>query len=212
MRAYLITAAWLAALATSASAQDVDRAAALGVPDMGSARSLSLEGKVLDIVGIESATAGKATPLEDAAKVLARQNTALTVRTDGLELRVAMPGDILFAFDRADIRPEAESTLAALAKMIAATNPATIVVEGHTDAKGSDTYNDALSQQRAAAVVDWLVIREGQPRSLFTARGLGETQPVAPNIKADGSDDPDGRQKNRRVEFVFPNVGGSDGG
>ncbi|WP_353682383.1 OmpA family protein [Mesorhizobium sp.] len=82
----------------------------------------------------------------------------------------------------------------------------------HRCEEGSDAYNQALSEQRAAAVIDWLVAEAGQPHALFTARGLGEQEPVAPNLKADGSDDPDGRQMNRRVEFVFPNAGRSGGG
>ncbi|SDI51654.1 Outer membrane protein OmpA [Mesorhizobium muleiense] len=212
MRAHMIGVLWIASLTAAVQAQDIDPVAALGEPDMGSARALAIDGKVLAIAGIGSATTGAAQTLKDAADALARQNAALTVRVDGLDLRVAMPGDVLFAFDRSDIRPEAEPTLTALAQMIAASQPAAIVVEGHTDAKGRDAYNQALSEQRAGAVIDWLVTEAGQPRALFTARGLGEKEPVAPNLKADGSDDPDGRQMNRRVEFVFTNAGRSGGG
>jgi outer membrane protein OmpA-like peptidoglycan-associated protein len=212
MRAHMIGVLWIASLTAAVQAQDIDPVAALGEPDMGSARALAIDGKVLAIAGIGSATTGAAQTLKDAADALARQNAALTVRADGLDLRVTMPGDVLFAFDRSDIRPEAEPTLTALAQMIAASQPAAIVVEGHTDAKGRDAYNQALSEQRAGAVIDWLVTEAGQPRALFTARGLGEKEPVAANLKADGSDDPDGLQMNRRVEFVFPNAGRSGGG
>ncbi|SFU23031.1 OmpA family protein [Mesorhizobium sp. YR577] len=212
MRTQLIGVLWTAALTVAAHAQDIDPVATLGVPDMGSARALAIDGKVLDISGIGSATTVGALALKDAADVLARQNTTLTVRADGRDLRVAMQGDILFAFDRFDVQPAAEPTLTALAQMIAASKAEAIVVEGHTDAKGSDTYNQALSQQRAAAVIDWLVAKAEQPRERFTARGLGEKEPVAPNLKADGSDDPEGRQMNRRVEFVFPNTRSLGGG
>lgn len=212
MRRHTIGVFWFAALTAAVHAQDIDPAADLGVPDMGSARALPLKGKVLDITGIGSVMTGASQKLKDAAEALARQNSALTVRSDGLDLRVAMPGDILFAFDQSDIRPEAEPTLTALAQMIATSQPTAIVVEGHTDAKGSDAYNQELSQRRAAAVIDWLAAKGGQPRSLFTARGLGEKEPIAPNLRADGSDDPGGRQLNRRVEFVFPDAHRPSGG
>jgi outer membrane protein OmpA-like peptidoglycan-associated protein len=75
-------------------------------------------------------------------------------------------------------------------------------IEGHTDGKGAAAYNQKLSERRAAAVQKWLAEREGL-RVKFATRGFGATKPVAPNAKPDGSDDPDGRQKNRRVEIVF---------
>jgi outer membrane protein OmpA-like peptidoglycan-associated protein len=75
-------------------------------------------------------------------------------------------------------------------------------VEGHTDAKGSDEYNQALSERRAASVRTWFVQAAKLPAKSVTAVGFGERQPVADNEKPDGSDDPEGRQKNRRVEVV----------
>ncbi len=77
-----------------------------------------------------------------------------------------------------------------------------VTIEGHTDAKGSETYNQKLSERRAESVKNWLVAREGLRDVSFTTRGLGATKPVAPNRKPDGNDDPKGRQKNRRVEIV----------
>jgi outer membrane protein OmpA-like peptidoglycan-associated protein len=75
-------------------------------------------------------------------------------------------------------------------------------VEGHTDAKGAEQYNQELSVRRATSVRDWLVRSAGLRAGSVTAVGFGETRPVAPNAKADGSDDPEGRQRNRRVEIV----------
>ena len=77
-----------------------------------------------------------------------------------------------------------------------------VTIEGHTDAKGSETYNQKLSERRAESVKNWLVAREGLRDVSFTTRGLGATKPVASNRKPDGNDDPEGRQKNRRVEIV----------
>jgi photosystem I P700 chlorophyll a apoprotein A2 len=79
-------------------------------------------------------------------------------------------------------------------------HPAT--VEGHTDAKGPDDYNQTLSEKRARTVKDWLVARGAMPADA-RIQGWGERHPVAPNARPDGSDDPQGRQKNRRVAVVL---------
>jgi outer membrane protein OmpA-like peptidoglycan-associated protein len=108
--------------------------------------------------------------------------------------------DVLFAFDRSDIRPSAERILREVAKSIEQRyRNADIQVDGHTDAKGSPQYNQGLSERRANAVADWLADHEGIDRSRMKVQGYGETQPVAPNTKPDGSDNPAGRKKNRRV-------------
>jgi outer membrane protein OmpA-like peptidoglycan-associated protein len=75
-------------------------------------------------------------------------------------------------------------------------------IEGHTDSKGSDAYNQRLSERRANAVTDWLVNREGLKNVRFETCGFGAKKSVAPNTKSDGSDDPEGRQKNRRVKII----------
>lgn len=75
-----------------------------------------------------------------------------------------------------------------------------IEIGSHTDSRGSDPYNQRLSQQRAQSVVDYLVAK-GIPRKRLVAKGYGEIQPIAPNNNKDGSDNPEGRQMNRRTEF-----------
>ena len=77
-----------------------------------------------------------------------------------------------------------------------------VSIEGHTDGKGSDTYNQNLSERRAESVRHWFTAIEKLNRVGFETKGWGARKPVAPNQKPDGSDDPDGRQKNRRVEIV----------
>ena len=121
----------------------------------------------------------------------------------GQELRFELTADLLFDFDKADLRPEAEALLRdVLAQIKAKLKRPLIRIEGHTDAKGSDEYNDVLSQRRAASVKAWLVTAGHVPAKSVTTAGLGEHSPVAPNEKPDGTDDPAGRQKNRRVEIV----------
>ena len=75
-------------------------------------------------------------------------------------------------------------------------------VECYTDSKGNAAYNARLSEQRAASVKEWLVSREGLNIAMTTL-GFGSANPVAPNAKPDGSDDPAARQRNRRVEIVI---------
>src|SRR5215475_12425646 len=75
-------------------------------------------------------------------------------------------------------------------------------IEGHTDAIGSDAYNFRLSEARAITVREWLAAR-GMVPATTPIKGYGKTNPIAPNFTIDGGDNPEGRQKNRRVEVVF---------
>jgi len=80
----------------------------------------------------------------------------------------------------------------------------------HTDSKGADDYNLKLSQKRADAVLQYL-IEKGIVKERMTAKGYGESQPIAPNTNKDGSDNPEGRSLNRRTEIkiigkIDPNV------
>ena len=117
------------------------------------------------------------------------------------ERRLSVGADALFAFDQWTLTPEAEETLVVVLPEIEKAGKHPVSIEGHTDAKGTDAYNDTLSEKRAATVKQWLVAHKAVPESTKVV-GYGERKPVAPNTKPDGSDDPDGRQKNRRVEVV----------
>jgi outer membrane protein OmpA-like peptidoglycan-associated protein len=116
--------------------------------------------------------------------------------------RFLVGADALFEFDQATLTPDAEETLTALVPLLAKAGKHPVSVEGHTDAKGSDAYNQTLSEKRASAVKDWLVAHKAVPAGA-TTKGWGKRRPVAPNAHPDGSDDPAGRQKNRRVEVVL---------
>ena len=110
---------------------------------------------------------------------------------------------MLFDFDEAAIRPSAKPILAKLARLIESENPPAIAIEGHTDSKGEDAYNNRLSLARAQAVRDFLKDVHRVPGDIMQAEGLGENRPTAPNANPDGSDNEEGRQKNRRVEVVL---------
>lgn len=131
--------------------------------------------------------------------------TELNARRSDGTIVVDLPADVLFDFDKAVIRPDAEPALDKAAEVLKSYPTAKVTVSGHTDAKGDDAYNEALSMRRAKAVADRLAGPGG--RSLV-AEGFGEKQPIAPNARADGRDDPQGRQKNRRVEIrITPDAG-----
>ncbi len=127
---------------------------------------------------------------------------AVRATATGCERRVSVVGDALFDFDKSNLRPDAEETLAAAGPEIAKLGGKPTRIEGHTDAIGSDAYNMKLSEARATAVRDWLAARTIVPAAT-PIKGYGKTNPIAPNKTSDGRDDPEGRQKNRRVEVVF---------
>ena len=118
------------------------------------------------------------------------------------EIYVPLPADTLFDFDKAEVLPGAEANLSTLAELIGKTEGPVRLV-GHTDAKGDDAYNQALSERRAAAVQAWLQAH-GVADGRLQAQGRGASEPVAPNQRPDGRDNPDGRAKNRRVEAIIP--------
>lgn len=103
---------------------------------------------------------------------------------------VTLSGDILFGFDRAEIRASALPTLRRLAALIAAKAPGSVVIEGHTDWMGSDLYNLELSRRRADSVRAHLIERLGADPAPLRTAGFG-------------ADDPAGRQLNRRVEVIL---------
>jgi outer membrane protein OmpA-like peptidoglycan-associated protein len=126
----------------------------------------------------------------------------LQVKETATEVRIELAADVLFDFDKATLLPKAEDTLKKAAEFIRQRAVGVVRIEGHTDAKGIDAYNQRLSERRAESVQTWFA-GNGLARVRFSSRGFGKTRPVAPNTKPDGADDPEGRQKNRRVEIVI---------
>lgn len=105
---------------------------------------------------------------------------------------------VLFDFDKSDIRADAAKVLDALAGALKDIESDGMEIGGHTDAKGSDDYNQSLSARRADAVVE--ALRQRGAAADASAKGYGESLPVAPN-EIGGQDNPGGRQLNRRVEI-----------
>lgn len=127
---------------------------------------------------------------------------ALDAETIDSDTLLALPGDVLFAFDEAVVTAAGRDTLADVAELIGLEAPPAVRVEGHTDSVGSPDYNQGLSERRARAAAQVLV-EQGIDVSLLEVTGFGQERPVASNTHPDGSDDPEGRQRNRRVEVIL---------
>jgi len=129
-----------------------------------------------------------------------------TIRLDAIYINT-LPKDpiiiknIYYDFDDWKLTENSKIVIDTTLLKILTTNPRIIVELGsHTDSKGEDNYNFNLSQKRAESVVKYL-ISKGIEKERLIAKGYGETKPIAKNENADGSDNPEGRQMNRRTEF-----------
>ncbi len=112
---------------------------------------------------------------------------------------IRLDASVLFDFDSDQLRPEADAIIDEVAEVLISTEQS-LQVHGHTDSIGSDDYNQDLSERRAQSFTDALTERGVDTE--IESLGFGESRPVADNTKADGSDDPAGRQLNRRIEIV----------
>lgn len=150
--------------------------------------------------------AGYIVPLDDGIRPLVPSIEEVGTgvrRTEGIEeLLVTLDADVFFAFDSAEVLPDALETL----ERVAGELTGTVSVVGHTDSIGSDAFNDDLSLRRARAVVAVLAERVG-PDVTLVPEGRGEREPVAPNTTDDGEDYPEGRAVNRRVELRYADAG-----
>lgn len=117
----------------------------------------------------------------------------------------AWPPGMTFAFDKAELTPYTVEALKDHMKALNEYPGLQVEVAGHADSMGSKSYNQTLSDRRAAAVYEYLV-HHGVNPSMLKTKGYGEDRPIAPNKKIDGSDYPCGRLRNRRVELNVMNL------
>jgi outer membrane protein OmpA-like peptidoglycan-associated protein len=173
-------------------------AAEAAVARLGPSRgAVGLRASVLSIPALTAGIGGGSTGLVASVQELEAAKRDLGAQETALEVRVELPADVLFDFDKADIRSDAADALAKLAAIIAAYPRGRVELSGHTDSQGSDAYNLALSQRRASAVKDWLVRMHALDGARIAPRGEGEARPVADNATEAG------RQRNRRVEALI---------
>ena len=117
-----------------------------------------------------------------------------------------IPINIYYDFDKYNLSDMAKNTIDSTLLIVLEEIPnLKIELSSHTDSKGEDDYNKKLSQKRAESVVKYL-IKKGIKRDRLIAKGYGEEKPIAPNENPDGTDNEEGRQKNRRTEFKFINI------
>jgi outer membrane protein OmpA-like peptidoglycan-associated protein len=112
--------------------------------------------------------------------------------------------NVLFDFDKYDLRPESYIDLERLVAMMNSDTSVKIEIQAHTDYKGTDEYNMKLSEKRAIAVMEY-VVNKGISKDRVGYQAFGRSQPIAPNTNPDGSDNPEGRQLNRRIEVKVLN-------
>jgi len=158
---------------------DAQRAASLAELDSAAKQKAQLEAEKVEL----------------RVQLLKQFNVILQTRDTARGLIVNM-SDVLFDTAKSSLRPMAREKLAKVAGIVSGHPGLRLDVEGHTDSVGGDDYNQRLSEQRGAAVRDYLM-QQGMPVSSVTAKGFGKTQPVASNDTAPG------RQQNRRVEIVI---------
>jgi outer membrane protein OmpA-like peptidoglycan-associated protein len=138
---------------------------------------------------------------EHQARLVAEQNTLdalgkiAAVRQEARGMVITLSGSVLFASGKSELLSSAQHRLDQVAEALR-TNDRTILIEGHTDSRGSDAFNQQLGQSRAQSVLDYLVSR-GVQRERVRAVGLGSSRPIAENSTAEG------RANNRRVEIVL---------
>lgn len=149
----------------------------------------TLVDRTTGLAGFRRTVAGAGVPL-------AERLSRLGATESGTEVTLRLPGSVLFDFDSAAIRPDAERTLADVVEVLQAYAGRPVRIEGHTDSIASEAYNQKLSERRAAAVRDWLVAH-GVAAGRLKSVGYGESKPLADNGTAAG------RQRNRRVEVVI---------
>jgi outer membrane protein OmpA-like peptidoglycan-associated protein len=109
---------------------------------------------------------------------------------------------LYFEYDRAELHPRSLKQLEVISALMRSDHSKKLRIAGHTDEKGRDDYNVGLSRGRAEAVKKQLVAL-GVPADQVVTTGLGKAQPLSPNKKSDGTDDPEGRSHNRRAEIYL---------
>jgi peptidoglycan-associated lipoprotein len=152
-------------------------------------------------------TIGKSVPLESLKELVTNITLDTIMVLDRKERnRIFVLENIYFGYDSADIRKEAAQELDKLVTLLNDNSDLKIEMGSHTDSVASDVYNIQLSQRRAESTVNYL-IKKGIDPARLVAKGYGESKPIARNTNPDGTDNPVGRQRNRRTEFKILEIG-----
>ena len=205
-RACRVAMALAALLAPIVAAQmpdpdpDAPATHARAMEGLGKAERLELKGESLPVSGDTLAIQGIPLAVEGKGEDISGLLRDLNAEVRGREVRIALSADVLFDFDQAELKPDARPALEKVVAVLKSYPEANARIEGHTDSKGDDGYNQKLSERRAESVRRYLAA-QGATLAMST-RGWGEKKPIARNARPDGKDDPEGRRKNRRVEIT----------
>ncbi len=134
--------------------------------------------------------------MDKQAAEIQKQVPDAKVERSGEGIVVNFSSNVLFGFDRSDLTSESKTTIDKLIDILNQYPEENVMVIGHTDSKGSDSYNQKLSERRAGSVSDYLTAN-GISSSRVSTKGMGESDPIVDN------DTPEHRAQNRRVEFVL---------
>ena len=168
---------------------------------MAQQQALSAEQRAAQQQATANAALAQASAAQDRVRALEAQLREMEALQTERGLIVTL-GDVLFAFNKAELTPQAAPRLDKLAGFLRQFPDRRLLIEGYTDSVGGDAYNQELSQRRALAVRDALAQR-GVDAGRVTVAGYGKAFPVADN----GS--PEGRAMNRRVEIVIADEKGT---
>ncbi len=129
------------------------------------------------------------------------EGTGVSVTRMGNNITLNMPGNVTFATASSDLRPAFFDVLNSVGLVLDEYDQTVVEVAGHTDSRGSESYNQGLSEQRAQSVADYLSSQGVSAQRIITV-GMGESRPVADNSTTDG------QQANRRVEITMVPITG----
>ncbi len=180
-----------------ATAADQALVKALG-PNRG---AVNLTSDIRTIKGLAAGISGGGSNITSNVVDLNQTISDLGGRIEGKLLFLQLSADVLFDFDKATIKPAAADALGKVALVINKKAKGPVSIIGHTDSKGTEEYNQSLSLRRAEATREWLT-NQGGTTAEYKVEGRGESEPVAENTRPDGSDNPEGRAKNRRVDII----------
>ncbi len=201
----LILALFVGSLSLSgcASMSNTEKGAAAGAGAgavvggvIGNATGSTAQGAIIGAVlgGAAGAVIGQ--QMDKQAEELEDDLEGAEIERVGEGIQITFDSGILFDFDSANLRPEARENLTTLAQSLNEYPQTDVMVIGHTDSKGTEAYNQGLSERRAGSAADYL-LAQGIAGSRITTLGKGESEPVADNETEAG------RQENRRVEIAI---------
>jgi outer membrane protein OmpA-like peptidoglycan-associated protein len=159
--------------------------------------AIPIEKQTVDILGIPKGTKGAGVGISGRVVEVEQALKDLGAQVTNTEIKIELPSDVLFDFDKYDIRPDAQEALDKVAVVTREYPGKRVLIEGHTDSVGKEEYNLKLSLHRAESVKQWLQERKNLRETKFQTTGWGEGKPIASNETAQG------RQKNRRVEITI---------